>query len=160
MIVVSDTSPLRALQALGRADLLQTIYGQVLVPPAVAAELAENAPGIGPFLVSDHAFLSVQMPRDAARIVQLRDSLDIGESQALALALEVRADTVLIDEARGRRMAASLGLKTVGVLAILVQGKKLGLIGRVGPLVSDLESRINFRVSSSLKQRILDDAGE
>lgn len=160
MLVVSDTSPLRALQALGMVSLVEQVYGSVLVPPAVVAELAVEAPSIGAFRVLEYPFLIVRAPIDQARVSRLLEELNAGEAEALALALEASADTVLIDEAIGRRAAARLGLKTVGVLALLVQAKGRGLVERVAPLIDELDARINFRVSSQVRRRVLEDAGE
>jgi predicted nucleic acid-binding protein len=129
--VVSDTSPLRALQALGRVALIEDIYGRVLVPPTVVAELAVDAPAVGTFQVTDYPFLVVQRPRDRASVARLIAELNAGEAEALALAVEIRADAVLIEETAGRRVAARLGFRTVGVLALLVQAKGKGLVSRL-----------------------------
>jgi uncharacterized protein len=160
LLVVSDTSPLRALQAIGRVQLVESIYGRVLVPPAVVAELAVDAPAVGAFRVADYPFLVVQGPRDDASVARLMVELNAGEAEALALAVEIRADAVLIDETTGRRVAARLGLRTVGVLALLVQAKGKGLVERVGPLIDELDAKIRFRVSEEVRRRVLEDAGE
>lgn len=102
MLVVSDTSPLRALQAIRQVGLVERLYGPVFVPPAVVAELAVDAPAVGPFPVADYPFLVVRAPSDRASVSRLLVELNAGEAEALALAVEVRADTVLIDEAPGR----------------------------------------------------------
>ncbi len=160
MLVVSDTSPLRALQALGLVSLIEQLYGNVYVPPAVVAELSVNAPGVGAFRVTDFPFLVVRAPSDRSQVSALLADLNAGEAEALALAVEVHADAVLIDESLGRRIAARLGLKTTGVLALLVDAKTRGLIGRVAPLIRELDARINFRISEQLRARVLKDAGE
>jgi predicted nucleic acid-binding protein len=160
MLVVSDTSPLRALQAIRQVILLEQVYGQVFVPPAVAAELSVDVLALGPFLVADFPYLIVRAPTDRASVVRLLSELDKGEAEAMALAIEVHADTVLVDEALGRRVAARLGLKTTGVLALLVRAKKMGLVGPIAPLLDELSQRIQFRVADQLRRRILNDAGE
>lgn len=160
MVVVSDTSPLRALQALDRITLIEHIYGRVLVPPAVVTELAANAPRLGPFVVTAYPFLVTQAPTDLANVARLHEELNIGEAEALALAVETRAEAVLIDESDGRKVAARLGLRTVGVLALLVEAKSRGLVPAIAPLMDILDERISFRVSQAVRRRVLEDAGE
>lgn len=102
----------------------------------------------------------MRAPIDHAQVARLLEELNTGEAEALALATEVQADAVLIDESVGRRVAARLGLQTVGVLALLVQAKQRGLVGAVAPLIDELDTRIHFRVSEQVRRRVLADAGE
>jgi predicted nucleic acid-binding protein len=160
VIVVSDTSPLRALQALNHVALLESVYGQVLVPPAVAAELAVPRLGLSAFDVAAFPFLVLRAPSDPEVVARLLLELDPGESEAIALAVEVHAERVLIDESEGRRVAKRLGLNTIGVLGFLVQAKRQGLIPRVAPLMDTLTTRIRFHLSAEVRQQILRDADE
>mgnify|MGYP000114206840 CR=1 FL=1 len=136
------------------------MYGRVLVPPAVERELAFAAPVVGPFVVADHPEFEVRSPRDIQRVSSLRVSLGAGEAEAISLAIETNADLLLVDDLRGRKAAVSLGLATAGVLSVLVSAKSRGLVDRVGPLLSVLEDRLNFRVSADLRSRVLRDADE
>ena len=160
MLVVCDTSPIRALQTLHRVDLIKALFGGAIMPPAVAAELAIDAPEVGVFSVSDYPFLAVRTPADVRQVEALRRELGPGESEALVLAAEIRANYVLIDESIGRRVAARMGLEALGVLALLVEAKTKGLVESVAPLMHELEVRINFRVSTEVRRIILRDAGE
>lgn len=160
MLVVSDTSPLRALQSLELINLLSALYREVLVPPAVVRELAIDVPNLGPLRVADYPTLMVRAPRDSAGVAKFAMQVNDGEAEAIALALEFKADIILIDEADGRRLAAGLGLRTTGALALLVQAKRAGLITAVSPLLDLLDARISFRVSSAVRERVLHDAGE
>lgn len=130
------------------------------MPPAVAAELAAAASIIGPLNVGEYPFLVVRAPVDRDYVAHLLTEVNVGEAEAIALAAEVGADILLIDEAQGRRTASRLGLKTTGVLALLVLAKERGLVHRVAPLLAELDDKISFRISGELRQRILEDAGE
>ena len=86
--------------------------------------------------------------------------LDIGESEAIALALEIGADQILLDERKAREFAATKGLNLTGVLGILVAAKSRGLIPKVRPLIIVLRSRADFWLSEALCNRALQAADE
>jgi predicted nucleic acid-binding protein len=81
--------------------------------------------------------------------------LDAGEANAIALALELQADDLLIDERLGRQEALRLGLSIIGILGILLVAKQKSLIPQVQPVMDALISQAGFRVSSQLYQRVL-----
>ena len=159
-VIVSDTSPIRALAHLGRIGLLHNLFGIVLLPPAVDEELRHPPTGLPLVDVRELGFISIRAPNDHQRVEDLMRSLDPGESEALALALELGVSVILIDEAAGGAMAVHLGLQPVGVLGTLVRAKQRGLIDGVGSLMECLESEIGFFISEQLRTEILRRAGE
>lgn len=159
-VVVSDTSPLRALAHVGQLSLLPHFFDRILVPPAVAAELLHPVGLLPPLDLRNVGFAVVESPQDTQRVQELLRRLDAGEAEALALAIEVRADSVLIDEAAGRSVAAELGLTVIGALGILLLGKQDGLIESVAPLLDRLEREIRFFISPALRSDVLRRAGE
>lgn len=98
MLVVSDTSPLSCLSAIDQLSLIPCLCGRVLVPPAVVSELAVPVAGLPEISPETHAFLNMVKPRDSDRVDVLLQSVDLGEAEAIALALEVRAHAIRIDE--------------------------------------------------------------
>jgi len=76
------------------------------------------------------------------------------------LALELHADSVLIDERAGRQASVKLGLRPLGVLAVLVEAKSRRMLPLVQPLIERLEREIDFRISPQLRREILGRAGE
>jgi hypothetical protein len=120
VIVVSDTSPILNLAAIGKLELLAQLYGQVTMPPAVFRELQRNA------FTSVPDWMTVKTPKESHELVRFRDVVDPGEAEAIALALQVHADILLIDEKRGRRIAESAGLPIKGLLGVLADAKKAG----------------------------------
>ncbi len=159
-IVVSDTSPIRALAFLGLLDLLSELFGQVLVPPAVAKELSEPSSRFAVVDVRTFSYVQVQAPRDATRILQFRKHLDPGESEALRIALEVKAVAVLMDEAAGRAMAKEVGLQPIGVLGVLLRAKQRGRLASIAPLFDRLNNDLGFFLSDELRTYMLRLAGE
>ena len=87
------------------------------------------------------------------------EELDAGEAEAIALAIELRAE-VLIEKAEGREVALRLGLSLIGALGILLRLKARGLIGEVLPLLDRLEAELKFFISPSLRAEIRRLAGE
>lgn len=152
MIVVSDTSPLTALVKIGRAELLAELFGRVIIPPAVEMELLREHRELP-------EWLEVQAPSMIPAEIAAAH-LDAGETQALALALELRADTVLMDERLGRRIARSVGLIPTGVLGCLLFAKREGLLIAVAPLIADLKLRGGCWFEDALVAALLAAAGE
>jgi len=86
--------------------------------------------------------------------------LDTGETEAIALALELRADAVLMDERLGRRVAASLGLRPTGLLGCLVMAKTAGILNSVSPVIGELEVQAGCWFDAALIATVLRAAGE
>ena len=126
MIIVSDTSPLCGLVITGHLFLLQKIYGQVVIPIAVADELrrgGQDDPRTNEVLALD--WVEVRQATNQSLVESLRSdrNLDRGEAEAIALALELKADELLIDERLGRREVSRLGLSITELLGILLVAK-------------------------------------
>ncbi|WP_228014936.1 DUF3368 domain-containing protein [Synechocystis salina] len=97
---------------------------------------------------------------ELADLLQRERGLDAGEAYAIALAFELHADDLLIDERLGRKEAMRLGLSIVGILGILLVAKQRGLISQIQPVKNALIDQAGFRVSSRLYQRVLSLAQE
>jgi predicted nucleic acid-binding protein len=159
-MVVSDTSPIRALKYLDLLGLLDDLYGQVVVPLAVERELLQPRRRFEPILLRHLPYMRVVSPTDQARVNELEKRLDRGEAEAIALAVELGADQILVDESAGRAVAAELKLQVIGVFGILIQAKRGGLIPAVGPLIDRLVNELGFFASANLIADILRQAGE
>jgi uncharacterized protein len=160
IIVVSDTSPVRALANLGRLDLLRDLFTEVVVPPAVARELGNPPIGQAVVALEGHPFIRVRAASDREAVARFLVDLDSGESEALALALELGADLVLIDEAVGRDVARRAGLASIGVLGLLLEARRRGLIESLSPLLDQLQNDYRFFISSRVRAEVLRSAGE
>jgi hypothetical protein len=159
-IVVSDTSPVRALNHLELLNVLGQLFDRVFIPPAVLRELTQPPTRFVAVDVSQHDFIEVRAPQDRAQVQRLLQLLDSGESEALALALEVHADALLIDESTGRSVAADHRMPVIGTLGILSRAKTRGYIVTVGPLLDKLRTELDFYVSDELRDAFLRSAGE
>jgi predicted nucleic acid-binding protein len=158
--VVSDTSPIRALAHLNLLNLIAPLYGQVIVPLAVVRELQHPAPRFQAVDASLYTFFQAQVPQNQSQVQQFLLTLNSGESEALALALEVQAGLLLMDETAGRAIARQLGLTLTGTLGVLLDAKTHGLIPLIRPLIDDLENNLGFFISAKLRADVLRLAGE
>lgn len=151
MIIVSDTAPLRYLAVLGGLDWLPALFGEVVCPPEVLAEcLHERASApLRAWAASPPAWLRIHPVSEAARVLPIQVHLDLGETAALCLARELHADLLLLDERRGRAVAASLGLAVTGTLGILVEAALRGLTDFEAGLTR-LTTLTNFRIGESV----------
>ena len=157
-VVISNATPIISLSILGKLDLLEKLYGDVLIPTAVEAELVAGGTRAGAAAVQAAAFLSTVSLQDS-RHADLLNDLDRGEAETIALALERKADLVIIDERLGRRHAQRLGLSVTGVLGILLRAKEQGHLSEVQPEIARLRAA-GIRLGNALVERVLQLAGE
>lgn len=156
MIVVSNTSPLTNLAAIGLFHLLHNLYGQIFIANAVWDELnAQNQVWPGRHEVASAVWITKQSPYNQQAITALRRDLDRGEAETIALALELEADLVLLDERDGRYAAQRFGLEVVGVLGILLEAKSKGFISHIKPHLDALRQKAGFYIHDKLYQQIL-----
>lgn len=159
-IVVSDTSPIRALGHLDRLDLLASLFREVVVPTAVAVELEQPRPRFAPVAVRGLPFIRIGSPHNRVAVDQLRQMLGPGEAEAIILAEELHAEAILIDETAGRAIALQRGLRPIGVLGILLRAKRCGLVPEVSCLLDRLQVELGFFLSRKLVDDTLRQAGE
>jgi uncharacterized protein len=161
VIVVSNTSPIINLAMVGELDLLQKLYSKITIPEAVRREIAiEGAGQPGASEVETLDWIEVCQVVDRTAVALLQAELDDGEAEAIALAVELEADLVLLDERKGRAIAGRLGLKFVGLLALLIEAKQKGAIAAVKPVVDSLIEKAGFWINAELYNRVLKAAGE
>ena len=160
MIIVANAGPLIALAQIGHFNLLRSLYSELRIPSAVRDEVVRCGRGRpGAVEVSAAAWIHIVEVRDTTAVQLLRERLDAGESEAIVLAIELEADLLLIDEARGRRVAEARGLNKTGTVGTLIAAKKRGLISAVTPLLNELRAA-GFRMSEELYQTSRALAGE
>jgi predicted nucleic acid-binding protein len=124
MIVVADASPFVVLVAIGHVDVLPTFFREVLIPPEVASELASSKcpTEVRAFIATPPPWLRILAPSSFKSI----PGLDAGETAAIALAAELNAGRLLIDDYRGRKAATKRGLRVVGTVGVLELAAEMG----------------------------------
>lgn len=158
-LVVSNTSPLLYLHQVRHLDLLQRLYGQILIPPAVRDELAAGSErGVA---VPDTAvleWLQVRPLRDAGLLPVVVD-LGAGEAEAIALAVANPGSLLILDDSLGRKIAHLNRLTYTGTLGVLVRAKREGLLPSVSAVIDELR-KTTMHLTPTLIEIILKEAGE
>lgn len=157
--VISNTSPLQYLHQLGLLHLLPALAGQVIIPPAVVNELAMGkSVGIDVPEVKQLVWVSLRQPVSVTALSLVTD-LGPGETQVLALALEMPGAVVILDDFLARRTAETLHIPLTGAWGILLSAKRAGLITEIAPILDQLHD-LRFRVSPATRLAVLKLAGE
>jgi predicted nucleic acid-binding protein len=143
MLVVADSSPINHLVRLGRIELLPELFSQVVVPTQVADEMRQPATPetVRAFVSSPPPWFTERAPSSVETVV----GLDLGESSAISLARELKADLLLIDERAGRKAAVERQVSVVGTIGVLERAAAQGLV--------DLEQAFRVLEASDFRVR-------
>jgi uncharacterized protein len=161
VIFVSNTSPIFYLSTIGQLDLLRQLYGKIIIPNAVFNEITSvGNTDASAAIVPTLSWIQTQPVSDQAFIHTLSVELDPGEAEAIALAVELKANRLLIDERLGRAAAMRSSLQVTGVLGILIAAKRRKLIQEVKPLLDALIQQVGFWVDERLYAEVLQTVGE
>lgn len=146
--IVSNSSCLIALDRINRLDLLADSFKEIIIPPAVEKEVDLKL-----------EWLSVKQIKNKSVIQTLKTQIDDGESEAIALSLELGDVLVLLDDKKARRIAKQLGLEVIGTIGLILRAKRIGLVNEIKPILNDLQD-VEFRIRDSLYNEALRLANE
>lgn len=160
-MIVSNSTPLINFAAINRLDILERLFGVLTIPPAVEYEVLEcssqypSMAAIRQVTFIEKHCISNTMLRDALTL-----DLDLGEAEAIALALEQKAALLLLDEIAGRTVAESYQLAFTGSIGCLIEAKQAGIIPAIKPLLDAMRYEARFWLNPRLYARILMEQGE
>ena len=161
MSVVSNASALINLARIGKLTLLRDLYGELIVPEAVWQEVVVEGTGQpGANEVESATWIKTQAATNRQLVSALQQDLDMEEAETIALTLEIGAELLLMDEHLGRETARHLGLRYVGLIGVLIEAKRRGLIRVVKTHLDALRDIAGFRVVDALYVRVLRDEDE
>ena len=155
MIVVSDTTPISELAKVDYLNLLPKLFGRVIIPQGVYDELKIGQHPAAR-LVRELSWLDVIAVNNSLVVKELQQigNLDLGESEAIALAEETKADRLLIDEKAARRVAMARNLPLIGTMGILLLGKRQGELENVKDILDRMQQQ-GTRISEYLYKQVL-----
>lgn len=148
-VVVSDASCLILLDKINHLELLNKLFGQILIISVVAEEFGDPLP----------KFIQIENPKNPVYQNILETILDKGEASSIALALEKENCLLIIDDQKGRREAKLLNVKITGTLGLIALAKERGQIKSAKEIL-DLIIQTDFRISKSSMEKILKKVGE
>jgi predicted nucleic acid-binding protein len=158
-LIICDASPLILLAKISHADLVLKLAHEVWIPDVVWEELTLKS-GAQPEIPTLVALFSscVRQSDEAIRKV-FQTQVDAGEAAALALAIHQPHALLLMDDRRGRLLAANQGLRCTGTLGLLLRAKRQGHVKALSPLIQSLRLHGMF-LSAELENEALHAAGE
>ncbi|MGE0018232.1 MAG: DUF3368 domain-containing protein [Draconibacterium sp.] len=148
-IVISDTSCLILLIKIGELDLLRKFSERVFITSIIKDELKTELP----------SWIEVVDPRDKHYQHILEMDIDRGEASAISLMFEIEGAVLLIDDLKGRKVAAKLNLKFSGTFGLLLKLKQTGILETLKPVIEKIRLT-NFRFSEQLLSDVLRMANE
>jgi predicted nucleic acid-binding protein len=156
---IADSGPLICLAKIDQIELLPRLFSKILVPPEVWSEVTVRGQGHpGAYEVSQVTWLTIQAP-DPQLVKPLSILVDAGEAEAIALAQTTADCTILLDDARARKIAQRLNIKQIGTIGLLLRAKRRGLVENIRPHIDALiENGIYIR--RELTDAVLKNAGE
>lgn len=165
VLVVSDTSVISNLIQIDQLSLLPKLFSEIVIPPHVFSEvmqLAKFGVSVEPLVqgLAENLFRIQGIIDPLDGLAELQFFLDRGESEAIILAEELKADWLLIDERLGRKAASERGLSVIGLLGVLRLAKNENLILLIKPLLDDLRNKAGFWFGDKLYQEVLQSVNE
>lgn len=163
MLAVSNTSPISNLALIGHLNLLKIQFATLWIPGAVADELSAHPDPAALAAIQgaiQDQWIKIAAIHNSTLLGVLASSLHRGEAEAIALAGDLKADVVIIDEQEGRQLATQGGLSVTGTLGVLLRAKLGGHIPAVKPKIQVLRDKARFFIAASLEAQVLASAGE
>lgn len=157
--IIVNSTPLIILCNVGRVDILQKLYGQIVIPEAVYEEVtAKKDSACQQLVLADWIHVERIKEQTAKKMYQAK--LHDGEVEVMILAQEDKnTELVIIDDNAAKKTAKYLGLNVTGTLGVLLKAKRMGIIKEVSPIISEMRKK-GFYVSGYLERIILEQAGE
>lgn len=139
MIIVSNTTPIISLASIGKLSVIEDLFKEIIIPEAVYSEIkAKESFG---FKEVDSKFIKVNRILGIKYRDLLLNQLDVGESETIILATEIKADVVIIDDNLAYKIAKNAGLNVIRTLSILLAAKNKGIISEIKPLLDEMISK-------------------
>ena len=147
--IISDTSCFIILTNIGELELLHKVYGEIITTIDIATEFGETLPD----------WVEIIKVTDTYKQQLLELQIDKGESSAIALALEIPASTVILDDFKARKIASRLGINYTGTIGVIIKAKLKGIIPSIKPILEKIK-QTDFRISVDIELQALKEANE
>lgn len=157
MVIISDTTALSNLIKLGKLHYLKEIFHKIIIPKAVYHELIPlKGYRLDLTEIENGDWVQIEIAEKGVLYTELLQKLDLGETEAIVLAQQVKADYLIMDEKKGRLEAAKLGIKTIGLLGILILCRRSGICTNLKAEMDDLRLNAGFWINEKLYQEVIE----
>jgi predicted nucleic acid-binding protein len=153
-LIVSNTTPLTCLLKIGRADLLQALYGRIAIPPQVAMELDQAGALHADWRGRLDFVQIVESVADDPVMRLLAQEVDAGEAAAIALARYHDSELLIIDDMAGRRLARRLGLTMTGTVGVVLAAADVGLVDEPLDVLEELRAKGGLWLSDTFLDQL------
>ncbi len=157
--VVVNSTPLIVLCGIGRLDILQKLYQEIMIPTAVYQEVTAIEDSACAQIKVSEKWIHVHQIENYTEKKMYKAKLHEGEVEVMILAQEKKADLLILDDNAAKKTAKYLGLTVTGTLGVLLKAKRQGIIDKIFPLLSELKKN-GFYIDSTLENMVLEQAGE
>ena len=138
-IIIADTSCLILFTKIDELDILDALFDEIIVTPQIAEEFGRKLP----------PFIQVKAVDSKETVSLYNNSVDMGESSAMAIALEIKDALLIIDDAKARKLAQKSGLSITGTVGVIVLAHKMGVLKDSSNIIGKIE-KTNFRLSQDM----------
>lgn len=157
--VIVNSTPLIILCNIGKLEILKELYGEIMIPQAVYAEVTAKKDSACQQIVSAD-WIHVEQIQDQSDKMMYKSRLHEGEVEVMILAQESKkADLVVIDDNAVKKTAKYLGLPVTGTMGVLLKAKKRGVVKEIRPILESMKER-GFYISGEIERLVLEQAEE
>ncbi len=161
MKVVVNATPLINFASINQLDILESLFGEIMVPFHVWDEVVTKA---GKYetsqIIKSAKFIKLGKAKDELLYKTLLVDINRGEAEAIVFALEINADLIILDEKEARNFAEYYGLNFTGTIGCLLKAKEKGIIENLKPVLEDIKFKGNFWLSDDVCNRAIELAKE
>lgn len=160
MMVISDTSCIGYLIIIDKLQLLKDNFSEIIVPDIVNKKILQLSSRYNLAKYLNAEWIKSLSISNTTLYRELLNQVDEGESEAIVLSKEINADLLSVDERKGTLLARSLGIKTIGLLGVLLLSKEKKIINLAKPILDELITNTTFRIDKNLYTNVLKQANE
>ncbi len=158
--VISNSTPLIALNKISRLDLLEKVYGEIIIPYGVYEEvILESNMKIPNDFIEKSGFIKIKNIKNEEARGLFVTSLHKGEVEVMILAKELKADLCIIDDLLARRYAKFYNLNVTGTVGVILKAKEKGIVSKVKPIMDEL-IKVGIYIGIELYNKVIEMAKE
>ncbi|MBV9155638.1 MAG: DUF3368 domain-containing protein [Acidobacteriaceae bacterium] len=154
-LVIADTGPINYLVLIGHIEVLPVLFRKIILPSTVRDELAAAPLPVKNWIAKPPEWIDIRESLHAYHPAM--EHLDEGERDAVALAVALHADLLLMDDREGVLAARREGFEVIGTLGVIARAAKRNLLNPSQAF--DRLKQTNFRYRQETIDMLLNELG-